>query len=79
MELAEWKRRLETPEGWYIFAGEEEYLKRHYLALLRDAVIRDEATAAFNYTMFDGPEPDVPALTEAVASSRMTASRNRAR
>lgn len=68
MELAEWKRRLETPEGWYIFAGEEEYLKRHYLALLRDAVIRDEATAAFNYTVFDGPEPDVPALTEAVAA-----------
>lgn len=73
MNVNEFKERLKSanPGGWYIFAGEEEYLKRHYLSMLRDAVITDEASAPFNHMVFDGPELDTEALAEALKAPPM--------
>ncbi|MCQ2413535.1 MAG: DNA polymerase III subunit delta [Clostridia bacterium] len=71
MEPSELKARMENPEGWYLFAGEEEFLKRYYLSELKKAIVKDEYTAPFNYTVFDGPEIDVSALTEAIAAPPM--------
>ena len=73
MNINEFKERLKSanPGGWYIFAGEEEYLKRHYLKMLRDAVITDEASAPFNHMVFDGPELDAEALGEAIKAPPM--------
>lgn len=55
----------------YIFAGEEEYLKRHYLSMLRGGVVRDESLAAFNYIAFDGEEIDFASLTDAIKAPPM--------
>ncbi len=52
--------------GVYVFAGEEEYLKRYYLGELRTRVVTDEAFAVFNNPVFDGEEIDFAAISEAV-------------
>ena len=73
MNINDFKARLKSGElgGWYIFAGEEEYLKRYYLSELRAAVITDEASAPFNHLIFDGPELDIGAISEAIKSPPM--------
>lgn len=73
MTVAEFKAKLKSadPSGWYIFAGEEEYLKRYYLDELRRAVITDEASAPFNHFIFDGPELDLGAVSEAIKAPPM--------
>ena len=44
--------------GFYIMAGEEDYLKRHFARELRSAALTDEVFASFNHTVFDGDELD---------------------
>ena len=66
MEITELKNRAAAAEGWYLFAGEEAYLKRYWTEQFRRAVIEDDAAAVFNEAVFDGPEIDVEALAEAV-------------
>ena len=58
-------------EGWYIFTGEEEYLKRYYLSLIKKAVITDDFTEPFNYVVLDGAEVDIGKLVDAVISPPM--------
>ena len=57
--------------GWYIFTGEEEYLKRYYLSLMKKSVIVDDFTEPFNYVVFDGAEVDIGKLVDAVISPPM--------
>jgi len=57
--------------GAYVFAGEEDYLKKYYLGLIRDIVCPDEAFSLFNYSVFDGGEIDFPAIAEAIKSPPM--------
>ena len=73
MDLQQFKSKLksESLEGWYIFAGEEDYLKKYYLRALRDAVVTDETFAPFNHVVFDGQEMDFDALREAIESPPM--------
>ena len=75
MLLNDFKARLKSGElrGWYIFAGEEEYLKSYYRGELKAAVVSDEAFALFNHTVFDGAEMQIAALTEAIKSPPMMA------
>ena len=70
MELNELKERLKSGRvgGCYVFAGEEDYLKRFYTRELMKATEGDEAFAAFNRLSFDGAEVDFAALTDAVSS-----------
>ena len=65
------KIKSDNPAGVYVFAGEEDYLVRHYLSVLRDAVGVDPAFAIFNNPTFDGAEIDYAALTDAVKSPPM--------
>ena len=58
-------------EGRYIFAGEEEYLVRHYLGALAAAVVQDDSLSAFNHIVYDGPEIDFAELTDAVKAPPM--------
>ncbi len=37
----EFRNELKKPSGCYLFCGEEDYLKRHYLSALRKAVIEE--------------------------------------
>ena len=73
MELNDYKSRLKSGElgGVYIFAGEEDYLKRYYLGELRSACFLDESFAVFNHAVYDGKDIDFAALGEAVKSPPM--------
>ena len=73
MDLNTFKARLKSGDvgGWYIFAGEEEYLKKYYLGELRDAILDDPVFTPFNHVIFDGADVDIASLTEAVKSAPM--------
>ena len=73
LDIKDFKAELKSgnTQGIYIFAGEEEYLKRYYLGELRAAVVSDEAFAVFNNPVFDGEEIDFAALSEAVKAPPM--------
>ena len=68
------KEKLNTaPADWYVFGGEEEYLKRYYLSILREKILTDETFAAFNHVVFDGAEVDFGALADAIKAPPMMA------
>ena len=73
MELNDYKSKLKSGAlgGVYIFAGEEDYLKRYYLGELRRACLTDESFAVFNHSVFDGKEMDFGAIREAIKSPPM--------
>lgn len=73
LELKDFKAGLKSGDfgGVYVFAGEEEYLKRYYLGELRASVVTDEAFAVFNNPVFDGEEIDFAAISEAVKAPPM--------
>lgn len=59
--------------GCYLFAGEEDYLKRYYLGQLRAAAVPDESLAAFNHFIFDGQTAQVAEMADAVKAPPMFA------
>ena len=73
MDIQEFKNRIKTGElsGWYIFSGEEDYLKKYYMRELREKVLTDETFAPFNYASYDGEEVDLSAIREAIKSPPM--------
>ncbi len=73
MDINDFKNRLKSGNigGWYIFTGEEDYLKKHYLAQLRGAVITDGAFDLFNHVVYDGTSIDFGALAEAIKAPPM--------
>lgn len=75
MNINDFKQRLRDGKiaGWYIFSGEEEYLKRHYRTELTKLAACDEALAAFNHTVFDGADMNILALREALYAPPMMA------
>ena len=75
MQEKELRDRLKTGPlgGCYLFAGEEDYLKRYYLGQLRDAVVTDEAFAPFNHFVFDGQTAQVAEMADAVKAPPMFA------
>ena len=74
MDASGLKEKLNTaPIDWYVFGGEEEYLKRYYLSLLRAKAVSDETFAPFNHIVFDGAEVDFGALSDAVKAPPMMA------
>ncbi len=73
MTVAELKKCLASgaPQGLFLFAGEEDYLKRHYIGEFRRAIITDEGLAPFVHFVFDGAEIDFGALVDAVRTPAM--------
>ena len=73
MDINEFKSRLKSgnPSGAYVFAGEEDYLKRYYLGELRREVLTDEAFATFNHAVFDGEDLSIASLLDEVKSPPM--------
>ena len=57
----------------FIFAGEEDYLKRHYIGELRRAIIEDDTLAVFNHTVLEGESIDFSALRDALEAPPMMA------
>lgn len=73
MELNDFKAKIKNGSlgGIYVFAGEEDYLKRYYLGELRRACLADESFAVFNHAVFDGKDIDFAAIGEAIKSPPM--------
>ena len=73
MDINEFKSRLKSgnPSGAYVFAGEEDYLKRYYLGELRREVLTDEAFATFNHAVFEGEDLSIASLLDEVKSPPM--------
>ena len=70
MDVNEFKSRLKSGElgGCYMFVGEEDYLKKHYLGMLRDSIVSDATLAAFNHSLFEGAEIDFALVNDAIKS-----------
>ena len=73
MELNDFKSLLKSDNvsGAYIFAGEEDYLKRYYLGQLREKAVGDGSFATFNHAVYDGEEIDFSSLRDDVMSPPM--------
>ena len=73
MELNDFKAKIKSGSlgGVYVFAGEEDYLKRYYLGDLRRACLIDESFAVFNHAVFDGKDISFAEIGEAVKSPPM--------
>jgi DNA polymerase-3 subunit delta len=74
MQINDFRSRLKSGDfsGWYIFAGEEDYLKRHYLGELKKCILtEDDPFAFFNLLSFDGEDIDFRAVREAIESPPM--------
>ena len=71
MTEKELKTSIKSPEGGYFFYGDEDYLKEHYTALIRKAVIVDESLADFNEILFDNDNFSPSAIEDALMSPPM--------
>lgn len=73
MTVTDLKARLKSGKigGWYIFAGEEEYLKAYYRAEIKKLVVPEEAFAPFNHTVYEGQDMSVAAFAEALKAPPM--------
>lgn len=73
MELNEFKTRLAEGRlgGCYMFLGEEDYLKKYYLAKLRSAAVPDEAFAPFNHSVYEGAEVSFASIRDDITAPPM--------
>ena len=72
MTQAELSTAIRTKSfGVFLFAGEEDYLIRHYLSQLRQTILTDESLAPFNHIVLEGKIPDAEALYAAAATPPM--------
>ncbi len=58
-------------DGVFLFCGEEDYLKRHYLAEIRKVLVPDEGLAPFLHFSFDGTEIDTAAILDIARTPAM--------
>ena len=73
MTVAELKLKLKSDNlaGAYIFAGEEDYLKKYYTDEFAKIACPDEAFALFSHSVFDGEDVSVSDISEAVKAPPM--------
>lgn len=66
MTESELRSEVKAPRGMYFFYGDEDYMKNHYAAQMKAAVVTDPGFAAFNYARFADDSYDLEAIREAV-------------
>lgn len=73
MNVSELKTKIKSGDigGAYIFAGEEDYLKKYYLSEIVNICCPDEAFSLFNRVTFDGADIDLGEIAEAVKAPPM--------
>lgn len=73
MTVTELKNKIKVNDigGAYIFAGEEDYLKKHYLSEFVNICCPDEAFSLFNRVVFDGADIDLAEIAEAINAPPM--------
>lgn len=62
----ELRSEIKNPRGIYFFYGDEDYMKNHYAAQIRAAVVTEPGFAAFNCVRFSDDTYDLEAIREAV-------------
>ncbi len=67
-ELSRYPKGDEMPHGVLILAGEERYLIRHYLTLIRKRILQDPSFASFNHMVYEGAEIDFASLFHALGT-----------
>ena len=71
---AEFSKKIkEDPSGFYLFYGEEDYLKTHAVKALKDAMQIDEALEFFNYVAIDVLDYTPDKLIDALSMPPMMA------
>ncbi len=75
MTVAELKNLLKANDlaRLFIFAGEEDYLKRHYLKELHRKILTDDTLAVFNHVVGEGEVIDFRMLSDALETPPMMA------
>ena len=58
-------------DGVFLFCGEEDYLKRHYLGELRRKLVPDEGLAPFVHFVYDGAEIDTSTILDVARTPSM--------
>lgn len=73
MTVAELKNKIKSGDigGAYVFAGEEDYLKKYYLSEIANICCPDEAFSLFNRVIFDGADIDLAEISEAIKAPPM--------
>lgn len=73
MTVTELKNKIKANDigGAYIFAGEEDYLKKYYLSEFVNICCPDEAFSLFNRVIFDGADIDLAEIAEAIKAPPM--------
>ena len=66
MTESELRSDIRSPSGMYFFYGDEDYMKNHYAAQIKAAVVTDPGFAAFNYIRFSDDSFDAEAVREAI-------------
>ena len=66
MTETELRSDIKSPKGMYFFYGDEDYMKNHYAAQIRAAVVTDPGFAAFNCVRFSDDSFDLEAVREAL-------------
>ena len=66
MTESELRSEVKNPCGIYFFYGDEDYMKNHYAAQIKAAVVTEPGFAAFNYARFSDDSYDLEAIREAV-------------
>ena len=66
MTETELRAELKSPRGMYFFYGDEDYMKNHYAAQIRAAVVTERGFEPFNYVRFSDDSFDMEAIREAM-------------
>lgn len=66
MTETELRTDIKSPRGMYFFYGDEDYMKNHYAAQIKAAVITDPGFEPFNYLRFDDDSFDIEAIRDAL-------------
>ena len=77
MTATELKAKIKSGDvgGAYIFCGEEDYLKKHYLGEFVNICCPDDAFSLFNKIVFDGADVSIAEISEAIKSPPMMGDR----
>lgn len=77
MTVTELKAKIKNADvgGAYIFCGEEDYLKKHYLTEFANICCPEDAFSLFNKVIFDGADINIAEISEALKSPPMMGDR----
>ncbi len=68
MTETELRADIKSPRGLYFFYGDEDYMKNHYAAQIKKAILTDPGFEPFNYVRFDDDSYDLEAIRDALLS-----------